>query len=351
MVGKSGNDAMKTIACSFLSSFENDENELDCMSRILLRNLRVGIDIKMVNSALGFKAIDSFDVQLCEPFEKEYDEPMIHEPKLDGVRLLTVIEPNISIKFYTRNGKELTGYEDIKINLERIFMVYKSNLINQERKVFTGVVLDGEIFDTDFDGTMNNLFRKSDNKKGTYNIFDIIELEQFNNQNCTEMLSQRKYKLGTIFFKDELIKLGIDNITTVPYGAFYFISDYTDINLIMKHYVSKGFEGMIIKRLNSLYQFKRTYDWQKIKPFETIDLDIDEIVEGTGKYSGMMGSVYVMHKGCRVKVGSGFSDELRRDIWDNPDKYLGVTIEIQYQDITKDNSLRFPSFKRFRHDK
>jgi DNA ligase-1 len=56
-----------------------------------------------------------------------------------------------------------------------------------------------------------------------------------------------------------------------------------------------------------------------------------------------------------VKVGSGFTDWLRTEIWNNRSKYLDVICEISYFETSTNaeggESLRFPIFKDFRFDK
>lgn len=80
-----------------------------------------------------------------------------------------------------------------------------------------------------------------------------------------------------------------------------------------------------------------------------------ELYEGTGKYKGMLGGVYVEYKGNKVGVGSGWNDEQRQKYWDNPNEILGKTIEIAYQAETKNKqgglSLSFPVVKQVRKDK
>jgi DNA ligase-1 len=58
----------------------------------------------------------------------------------------------------------------------------------------------------------------------------------------------------------------------------------------------------------------------------------------------------------RCDCGSGFNDEDRKEFWENQDKYLGKTIEVEYQEVTKaenadTHSLRFPVYKMVRTDK
>ena len=61
----------------------------------------------------------------------------------------------------------------------------------------------------------------------------------------------------------------------------------------------------------------------------------------------MVGSLVVDYKGTKVSVGTGFTDEQRVEFYkDTPE-----IIEVNYQEVTKDGSLRFPSFVRIREDK
>ena len=70
----------------------------------------------------------------------------------------------------------------------------------------------------------------------------------------------------------------------------------------------------------------------------------------------MLGAFLVRYKeGNIVKVGSGFSKELRQEIWKNPDAYIGKVISVQYFEETVNQqggiSLRFPVYLDFRTDK
>ena len=89
----------------------------------------------------------------------------------------------------------------------------------------------------------------------------------------------------------------------------------------------------------------------KLKAFHDADLLIVGFEEGTGKHRGKLGAIIVDHKGVNVKVGSGFSDDLREKIWDDTNTFKGRMVEIRYQEITEDGSLRFPTFVCFRNDR
>jgi DNA ligase-1 len=88
----------------------------------------------------------------------------------------------------------------------------------------------------------------------------------------------------------------------------------------------------------------------------TLDLEIVGFEEGEGRLVGTLGAILVRYKnGNTVKVGSGFSDRLRAELWRARGDFLGKIAEIQYFEETTNAdggiSLRFPVFKDFRLDK
>ena len=123
------------------------------------------------------------------------------------------------------------------------------------------------------------------------------------------------------------------------------------INELHNTYISEGYEGAMVKDPAAPYRFGRGYEVMKLKAFHDVDLTIEGFVEGTGKHEGKLGSVIVTFDGVQVQVGSGFSDELRGQIWADQQSFLGRTVEIRYQEVTPDGSLRFPTFKCFRNDR
>ena len=75
------------------------------------------------------------------------------------------------------------------------------------------------------------------------------------------------------------------------------------------------------------------------------------VEEGTGKFSQTCGNLVVDFNGVEVGVGSGLTDALREQIWDDPDSFIGRVVEIRYQEITPEGSLRFPTLVHFRNDR
>jgi DNA ligase-1 len=129
-----------------------------------------------------------------------------------------------------------------------------------------------------------------------------------------------------------------------------------------KDMVNAGFEGIMIKDINSPYECKRNTFWMKWKPTITVDLEVIGLEEGTGRNVGRLGALVCSGvddgKTINVNVGSGFSDSDRDSLWASHvelDCVIGRKVEVLCDVITQNQdgtySLRFPRFVRFRDDK
>jgi DNA ligase-1 len=125
-----------------------------------------------------------------------------------------------------------------------------------------------------------------------------------------------------------------------------------------KEAIEAGFEGIMIKDVDAVYESKRSRSWLKMKPFIEVSLTAVAVEEGTGKNAGRMGAVLFEGtddgKFISVSVGGGWSDKDRDDIWATKDQVLGQIGEVRAdaatlnQDSTDVYSLRFPRFKVWR---
>jgi DNA ligase-1 len=115
----------------------------------------------------------------------------------------------------------------------------------------------------------------------------------------------------------------------------------------------------MIKDPQAGYATKRGFAWLKVKPFFTVDLEVQDILPGTPgtKFENTMGAIlfHGWHEGreISVSVGSGYTDKQRDEIWLNKDILLGRVAEIETDVLTQSQnsevwSLRFPRFVRWR---
>ena len=111
-------------------------------------------------------------------------------------------------------------------------------------------------------------------------------------------------------------------------------------------------EGIMLRNPTSVYAGGRSNNLLKVKNFVKSTFVIVGFGKGTGKFANSLGNLLVrgMIDGMVVmgKVGTGFNDEERLDIWANQSSYLGRDIEVIYLGITPARrSLRHPIFSRF----
>lgn len=117
--------------------------------------------------------------------------------------------------------------------------------------------------------------------------------------------------------------------------ALYFPTEQV-IRDLLDDAVERGDEGLVLRQGNK---------WLKVKKIETFDVKVTGIIEGKGKYAGMLGAIET-EKG---KVGTGLTDRQRVSMC-TPD-LIGTTIEVECMELTKDGMFRHPRFVRIRFDK
>jgi hypothetical protein len=116
---------------------------------------------------------------------------------------------------------------------------------------------------------------------------------------------------------------------------------------------AEGCGVVMLKRLDTPYQWKRTDAILKMKPVATEEGVIVgwHLSPEKTKRAGQFGGFHVLTKnGVVTKVGGGYTDALKKQIQtEGPDTYIGRIAEVEHQPpFTNDGKLRFPVFSRFR---
>lgn len=322
---------------SFLS--KQDEEAYDWYTRLLLKDLKIGCTATTINEVWD-NCIPVFQVMLAHPYSKYVDKinnEFQLQRKLDGFRLITILYPDGKINFYTRSGLELFNFPEIEKDFK-------------ELEVFdTPVVFDGEcIANNEFNDTQKLIMVKGPKTGLIYNVFDLLSLEEWDLGSSDDELFLRYDFLKEDVFYGKSLK----HIHLVE--ELYRGQDKSAITHWFNFAKVKGWEGIMIK-LNTPYVRKRTSNMLKVKEFDTLDLEVIRVNEGTGKHQGKLGSVTVDFDGTEVDVGSGFDDFDRERLWRMPEMIVGKTIEVQFFEKTRNErgepSLRFPVYKCTRYDK
>ena len=114
----------------------------------------------------------------------------------------------------------------------------------------------------------------------------------------------------------------------------------------LEQVIEAGGEGLMLHRADSRYRAGRSADLVKLKPYADAEATVLEHLPGKGRLKGMMGSLLVQTAdGRRFRLGSGFSDEQRR----NPPA-IGASVTYRYRGLTSGGLPRFPTFVRERLD-
>ena len=119
-----------------------------------------------------------------------------------------------------------------------------------------------------------------------------------------------------------------------------------------REFTAQGFEGVMIKDAAALYHVgTRSAAWQKLKASDTVDAVIVDVVAGKGRCVHMAGHIVVRLGRRFVRVGTGMTDAVRRDLLARRAEFIGQTAEVAFHCVTPDESLRHPSLVRIRGDK
>lgn len=325
------------------------------MRLILIKDMRAGLSEATTNKVLKayphIEQVPVFECMLAHDganHEKKITGKKSLQIKLDGVRTLTVVNiENRTVVQYSRNGKVFENFSHI------------TNSLEQHIDMFTeSVVLDGETVSSSFQALMKQAQRKSNvnASDASLMLFDIIPLSEFREKRCTLTQDVRSAKLKALQpIFDKIGSISVVPATEVDLNTVQGRAVFNEFNASA---IEDGFEGIMIKDIKAVYEFKRSHSWLKVKPVITVDLEVIALEEGTGKNEGKLGALVCKGvdngKLIVVNVGSGLTDAQRDEFWAASKSVVGKIVEVKADCITKNQdstdtySLRFPRFERFR---
>lgn len=338
-----GNKAIEFLSNILSSVSARDAFVIEC---IIKKDLGCGVGIPTINK-IWKDLIPTFDIMLCSPMnEKLLDKmkyPAMAQLKMDGLRCNVVVVGN-TVTFYSRNGKTF----DLLGNLEKEFIAAARGI----DCVFDGELLvtkDGKVVDRQ---TGNGILNKAN--KGTISeeeaslitmtVWDIISYDNWIDGK-EEMIYVHRY--------NRLIGLNLQGkLNLVPSTE---VKSLDEAKTVYENYYARGYEGIILKNTNAIWEPKRSKDQIKFKGEETASLHVVGIQDGRegSKYEGQIGALICESEDgeLMVNVGSGLTDEdrLRTD-------FIGKIIEVKYNAKIKSKgsntwSLFLPRYMEVRNDR
>ena len=323
--------------------------------RILLKDIGAGITAKTINAgsvAAGLGAIiPVFSIQLAHPVGdrlQKLEYPVWCDYKHDGER--TIIDASQGAREgsyipYSREGR----IQDANLDLWEAEIAAIAKHLDHD-----SIVLDCETIDTSFKGVAKGKGKDADKSSRKLIIFDILTGEEWAKKSCALTQMSRRVILEDLVEMTELPRIEI------PVGRI--CNNLAEVEAFFAEAVAAGLEGIMIKTMDGMYEYKRSWSWLKFKPTNTADGKITLLNLGKegGKWEGQYGSytaIGSLEDGTpfEVNVGSGLTLAQLTDINQNPDKYLHHHVELKYDcvsfaDDSSIASLRFPRHKKMRPD-
>jgi len=343
-----------------------NEEDAEVLKRVVTKDLKCGVSIATVNKVFGKDFIQTYPCMLASAFNQKSFQaikyPALVQTKMDGMRANILIDGEGKVEVRSRSGREidLKGHFD-----EYIRSIFYKSAVLDDITHFRGAVLDGELVVLAEDGgildrkTGNGILNKA--VKGTISkeeasrvrlwCWDMIPLADFKDGLCKipyfdrlDVLNDRMEDVYNVQETPDLVKI-------LPAEM---VADYQEAEELFNAALEAGEEGVIVKNGDSIWENKRSKYQVKMKAELEADLLVEDVIEGSGRIEGLVGSLSCTTKDGKLKVnvGSGLTDEDRKK---SPDEFIGKIISVKYNEKIKDKnsdtfSLFLPIFQELRLD-
>jgi hypothetical protein len=317
---------------------------------VINKNWAVGVSSKAILKWLP-GLINQFNVQLSNTFDphniKHQLKWWLLSYKLDGLRCVALRKEN-EWTTYSRKGKEFLTVNHLKPQLEELYKkygwtffdgeLYKHGLTFEEIQGPVMAFTKGQVPDMEY-----HLFVGGDAKK-------FLAGEDPNHITVIETIEEPE--------------------ATHIKGTSLGLIQLTEIEDKVEEAFEQGYEGVMLRDPNNLYDYKRSNALLKLKrsliekvseQSETIsDCVVTRIEykdafpyieEGKLYTERLLNKIWVLQEnGVEGKVGSGYSLDFRRKYTEKPWELIGMPVEIKHQGWGANGRMRFARLWRVRED-
>jgi DNA ligase-1 len=279
-------------------------------------------DINLVDTSKKF-----FEPMLAHKYidyKNDIIFPILVSPKLDGCRMVAQ-----KSGLWTRNGKPYVSCPHIQKILKPLFEKYPN------------WVIDGEVYthDVSFEKVVSLVKQSKPTKEDLEESAKLVQYWIFDGVVDDKSLGfEDRYKL----IREELTKLighnpNIKFVTTIKINSDKEVEEWHDA------FVSKGFEGCMLRKIDAPYENKRSKNLLKFKKFLDEEFKIIDVQEVLGSRSGMAGKLLLEMKNGKI-FGAGIrgGEDYYRQLLLDKKKLIGKVATIRYQNLSEDGVPRFP---------
>jgi len=256
--------------------------------------------------------------------------------KIDGIRSIARNERGTP-SFKTRTGKDLATM----------------SVMGQRLAGLPDFVIDGELCSIDSNGNEDfksiakmALKKSGDIQNPTIKAFDFLSPSEFDNG-----ISDKKYSERMNALNEFLCLNKIEGIVPLEWER---VTSKEVFDKWLAKARAEGWEGLMLRK-DVPYKNGRIAELLKVKDFQDAEYVVEGIEAGKLPYSDggegceCLKTIWIKHKGCRVDVGSGFTNDERIEFYENPSLIVGKVVTIAFfEESSNENggvSLRFPTFK------
>lgn len=321
--------------------------EFKWASRIILRKMRTGIGEGSVEKTWP-GLVPSFKVALADKVEWEIldkkagtikiltkiNYPVRCEPKWDGYRCI-VVKKNGVVTMFSRSGTETETAPTVKAWLQE--------------HMLDSWVLDGELIDSnnwnDTASVVSSRKNKKSDKTLSFFVWDCMPLDVWVSQGVSKKFSER--------LKDIPKALGGRTSGPVKIAEGNIVYNEKELLSYYNECLTKGYEGIMVKVMDAVYEFDRSEVMLKLKPVA----DYDGVVVGVGlgregtKWEKSFTTLMVRFPWSThlTRVVTGTDDNEKLYIDSMRDKLIGTPLTLEGSPILgEDGKVRFPVFIKWR---
>lgn len=348
-----------------------DEKSAELLWRVINKDLKAGFGENSVNK-IKKNFIPSFSYMRCSlPKDADleswpWNTGVISQLKADGMFFNADIDDTF-INFTSRQGQPFPQSPSFD-RLAESFRVAFGNLLTEDYE--TGIQTHGELL-IEVDGNslpreigngmINKLIQGTELKPGHKLIallWDCVPKENTGKKGKYEVPYLQRLRMinsavGTLHASrtDRLLHVIETRV----------VRSYEEA---MAHYMDarrRKLEGTIVKKPSMIWKDGTSKDQVKLKQEVPVELEVYGFEEGKeGAKTALTFGALKCRSACgklEVDVGTGFSDELRREINDNRDDWIGAIVTIKGNEIMvnkdgkKKHSLFLPVYVDRRLDK
>ena len=280
----------------------------------------------------------------CEVPLDKVNFPIYVSTKFDGIRAL-VMDGVV----YSRSLKPIRNK-----HVQKLFG-------KPEYEGFDGELIVGDIYAKDvFQKTTSGVMSEDGEPDVTFHVFDLWSMPTFDYE-------YRQRELQDLLLQDE-------TMSSIVYTMIHKCHNKESLRFFLNHEQKVGGEGLIGRNPKGTYKYGRSTPKEQLSiKFKFFEQDEFEVVgftermhntneqtrdalgyaERSSAKDGLvptdtLGSLILTYGDDTFMCGTGFNDALRKEIWDNQDKYLGKLASIRYMSVGSKDKPRVPSFCGFR---